>query len=354
MNDTITIGSRKVGNNHPPFIVAELSANHQGSLAKALQIIDEVAAAGADAVKLQTYTADSLTLDIKSDRFLINNPKSLWAGRTLYDLYQEAATPYEWLEPLFQRCKERGLTCFSSPFDEEAVDLLEGMNAPCYKIASLEIVDHALIAKCAATKKPLIISTGGATLEEIDEAVQVAREHGCKELILLKCTASYPADPKSFHLRTIPHLKEAFQLPVGLSDHSLGNGVALAAVALGACVIEKHVTHLRSEGGVDSAFSLEPQELKLLVQESKQAWQALGEVYYGIEESEKVQLPLRRSLCFVQDMKAGEIITKEHVRSLRPAGGLPPKYLPEIIGRKIERDVKRGDPVTNEVFQCRE
>jgi len=350
MSDIVTIGKHKIGTGLKPFIVAELSANHNGSLEKALQIIDEVAEAGAHAVKFQTYTADSITLNIKSGKFYIDDPKSLWFGRTLYELYEEAATPYEWHEALFQRCKERGLIAFSSPFDVAAVDFLEKLNAPCYKIASLELVDHELIAKCAATKKPLIMSTGGATKDEMREAVQVARTHGCNELILLKCTASYPADPLSFNLRTIPDMQKTFQTPVGLSDHSLGNGVALCAVAMGACLIEKHVTHLRKEGGVDSAFSLEPDELRQLVIESEQAWKALGDVYYGVEESEKGTLLFRRSLYFVKDMQAGERITREHVRSLRPSGGLPPKHLPELLGKTVKRDVKRGDPVTQEVL----
>ncbi|MCS6946062.1 MAG: pseudaminic acid synthase, partial [Steroidobacteraceae bacterium] len=278
---TVWIGSHAVGPAHRPFIIAEMSANHNGSLERALAIVDAVADAGAQAVKLQTYTADTMTLDIAAREFVIDEPTSLWAGRTLYDLYREAHTPWAWHAPIFERARARGLVAFSTPFDSSAVDFLESLDVPCYKIASFENVDLPLIRKVAATGKPLIISTGLATLAEIAEAVAAAREAGCRDLVLLKCTSAYPASPADSNLRTIPHLRAAFGCEVGLSDHTLGIGAALGAIALGAAVIEKHVTLCRADGGVDSAFSLEPHELRLLVEESERARLALGEVRYG-------------------------------------------------------------------------
>lgn len=350
LND-IAIDAHKIGPRHPPFIVAEISANHNQSLKRALQLVDAAKAAGVHAVKLQTYTADTITLDIHEGDFLIQDPKSLWAGRSLYDLYQEAYTPWEWHQEIFQYCRKIGLTVFSTPFDATAVDFLEKLQAPCYKIASLEIVDHALIKKAASTGKPLIMSTGGATRSEIEEAVNVARGTGCKEIILLKCTSTYPATPKDSHLRTLPHLAEDFAVHVGLSDHTLGIGAAIASIPFGSCLIEKHLTLSRSDGGLDAAFSLEPDEFKALVIESKRAWEALGTVHYGPTESEETSLTLRRSLYFVKDLKAGEVITDSHIRSIRPGKGLPPKELPHLIGLRVSQAVKRGDAVRWELIQ---
>lgn len=340
----ITIGSRKIGLNQPPYIVAELSGNHRGSYERLVQLVDAAHEAGAHAVKLQTYTPDTITLDIHTKEFMIDDPKSLWAGRTLYDLYQEAHTPWEWHEPIFAHCKKLGLTVFSTPFDETAVDFLEGLDVPCYKIASLEIVDLPLIRKAAKTGKPLILSTGAATIEEIQEAVEAAQSAGCKELVLLKCTAAYPAEPEDMNLRTIPDMMKRFSVLAGLSDHSLGLGVPVASVAMGACLIEKHLTLDRSEGGVDSAFSLEPAELKELVIESKRAWQALGKITYEPLPSEKGTWLNRPSLYFIEDLSAGTLIEEKHLRSLRPGKGLPPKEMGKLLGKKLLKEVKRGTP----------
>jgi pseudaminic acid synthase len=341
----ITLGQHKIGANHPPFIIAEMSGNHHGSLDRALELVKEAKTAGVHAIKLQTYTADTITLNSKEGEFLITDPTSLWKGRNLYDLYEEAHLPWEWHRPIFDYCRELGLLVFSTPFDETAIDFLEELGAPCYKIASLEIVDHPLIQKAAKTGKPLIISTGASTLTEIGEAVEVAHEAGCRELILLKCTSSYPASPKDSHLRTIPHLSDAFKVWVGLSDHTLGIGVPLASIALGACVIEKHLTLSREENGVDDAFSLEPHEFKELVQESKKAWEALGHIQYAPLSSEKVSFSHRPSLYFVQDLQAGETIRRDHIRSVRPGNGLPPKEITKVIGLKVRHPVKKGTPV---------
>lgn len=350
MQKSIKIGSRHIGPNQPPFIIAEMSGNHHHSLERALKLVDSAKAAGVHAIKLQTYTPDTITLNIKGGEFLIDDKESLWYGRTLYDLYQEAHLPWEWHRPIFERCKELDLIAFSTPFDETAVDFLEKLNVPCYKIASPEIVDLPLIQKAASTGKPLIISTATANLVEISEAVQTARKAGCKDLILLKCTASYPASPEDANLNTIPHLAETFNTLVGLSDHTLGLGVPLASIPLGACVIEKHFTLNRNEGGVDDAFSMEPEEFKTLVIESKRAWQALGEIKYEPLHSERVTYSHRPSLYFVQDVSSGEAVKANHVRSVRPGKGLPPKFIDKVIGLKLTRSVKKGTPVSWELF----
>lgn len=294
----ISIGNRVIGPDHPPFIIAEMSGNHNQSLERALQIVEAAAKAGADALKIQTYTADTMTLDLEQEDFVIQDAGSLWKGRALYDLYREAATPWEWHQPIFERCRELGMIGFSTPFDHTSVDFLESMDVPLYKIASFENVDTPLIRRVARTGKPLIISTGMATLAELDEAVRAAREEGCQDLILLKCTSTYPASPAHSNLRTIPHLKQLFGVEAGLSDHTLGIGVAIASIALGATVVEKHFTLRRADGGVDAAFSLEPEEFHSLVTETKQAWQGLGKVAYGPGEHEKKSLRFRRLMSW--------------------------------------------------------
>ena len=342
----INIANRKIGSGHPPFIIAEMSGNHNQSLDRALAIVDAAAKAGAHAVKLQTYTADTMTLDIAEREFFINDPDSLWKGRSLYELYKEAYTPWEWHKPIFDRCRELGLIYLSTPFDETAVDFLEELNMPCYKIASFENTDLPLIRQVAATGKPMIISTGMATIAELDETVRTAREAGCRNLILLKCTSSYPATPENTNILTIPHMAKLFDCQVGLSDHTMGIGVAVASVVLGATMIEKHFTLSRAHGGVDSAFSMEPDEMRALVAETKRAWQALGKVSYGPTEKEKKSLIFRRSLYIVQDMKKGDILTKENLRAIRPGLGLAPKYYDMLLGKHVNRDVKRGIPLS--------
>ncbi len=341
-NKTIQIGKAKIGVKYPPFIIAEMSGNHNQSLDRALQIVEKAAECGVSAVKLQTYTADTITLDLSKNEFFIKDKASLWSGKSLHQLYQEAFTPWEWHQPIMKRCKELGLICFSSPFDFSAVDFLEELNVHAYKIASPEIVDIPLIKKAASTGKPLIISTGMATKTEIRDAVDVARKAGCKDLILLKCTSSYPADPKQANLLTINDIKKRFCVEVGLSDHTLGIGVAVAAISFGASVIEKHFTLRREDGGPDSAFSMEPDEMVLLVSESRKAWEAIGKVSYGPAGNEKKSLIGRRSLYIVKDMKKGDIFTPENIRSIRPSLGLPPKYYEKIIGKKIAKDAKKG------------
>ncbi|MCC7418361.1 MAG: pseudaminic acid synthase [Acidobacteria bacterium] len=341
----IVIAGRRIAAGRPPLIVAELSGNHNGSLAQALAIVDAAAEAGAHAVKLQTYTADTMTLDLPDPAFAIDDASSLWNGRSLYELYREAATPWEWHGPLFERCRARGVIPFSTPFDASAVELLERLGAPAYKIASFEITDLPLIERVAATGKPLLISTGMADIAEIDEAVRAARRAGCDALILLKCTSAYPAPPSSINLRTIPHMRELFGVDVGLSDHSPGIGVAVAAVALGASVIEKHVTLSRAAGGVDAAFSIEPRELRDLVAETARASEALGHVHYGASQADRASLRFRRSLHVVEDLEPGAALTEWNLRAIRPGGGLAPKYLPVLLGRRVVREVKRGTPV---------
>jgi len=311
-------------------------------LGRALEIVEAAASAGAHAIKLQTYTADTMTLDLKEREFFISDNKSPWKGQSLYDLYKIAHTPWDWHQPIFDCAKKNGLICFSTPFDETAFDFLEKLGVPAYKIASFENTDIPLIRRVAATGKPLIISTGMATAQELDESVDAARTAGCKDLILLKCTSTYPATPENSNLLTIPHLRARYGCEVGLSDHTLGVGVAVASVALGATVIEKHFTLKRSDGGVDSAFSMEPAEMKELVEETKRAWQSLGKVLVGPTETEKPSLSFRRSLYIVKNLKAGDALTKENIRAIRPGLGLPPKYLNNVLGKFVKQDVLRG------------
>lgn len=351
MPNNIVIGGHTIGPDSKPFIIAEMSGNHNQSLKRALAIVDAAAKSGADALKLQTYTADTMTLDLRRDEFLISDPRSLWHGRTLYQLYQEAHTPWEWHETIFNRCKDLGIVGFSTPFDETAVDFLESCNVPAYKVASFENTDLPLIRKVAATGKPMIISTGMATAAEIEESLATARASGCSDIILLKCTSSYPASPKNSNLRTISDLQKRYDVHVGLSDHTLGNAAAVASVALGAVVVEKHFTLSRAEGGPDAAFSLEPAEMAPLVSDTRTAWEALGTISYGASEPEKRSLQFRRSTYVVHDIKAGETFTKWHVRAIRPGFGLPPKFTEEVIGRKALRDVTAGTPLTAELVE---
>ena len=341
----IYIAGRAVGQKYPPYIIAEMSANHNGSLQRALDMIKAAKEAGADAVKLQTYTADSMTLNVDHPRFKVrgNNP---WDGEHLYDLYAKASTPWEWHKELFAYGKELGITIFSSPFDAAAVSLLMELDAPAYKIASFELVDHELIKLCATTAKPLIMSTGMASIIEIAEAVQVARDSGAKDIILLKCTSAYPAPPEDINLLTIPHLAQTFGVQTGLSDHTMGVGVSVAATALGATVIEKHFTLARSDGGVDSTFSLEPAELNQLVTETRNAHAAMGKVSYVQGDLETSFKKYRRSLFFVRDLAAGQIITNDDVRALRPGDGLPPKCMALVMGKTVKTAVIKGTPVS--------
>lgn len=336
------IGSFKIATGAPPLIIAEMSGNHNQSLERALAIVDAAADAGADAIKLQTYTADTMTLP---GALTIEDENSLWKGRELYDLYQEAYTPWEWHQAIFDRARACGIIAFSSPFDETAVDFLEELGAPVHKIASFENTDHPLLRKVAATGKPVIMSTGAATLQEVAEAVQVLRHAGCQELILLKCTSTYPATPENTNLVTIPHMRELYGLQVGLSDHTMGVGAAVAAVALGATVIEKHFTLSRTEGGVDAAFSLEPAELRALVVESERAWLALGQVQYGVQRAEEKSRLFKRSVYAAKDIRAGELLTKENIRVIRPGLGLAPKYYEELLGKAAATDIKAGTPL---------
>jgi len=335
-----------IGPNHPPFIIAEMSGNHNQSLDRALAIVDAAAKAGAHALKIQTYTADTMTLNLARDEFLITDKNSPWSGKNLYQLYEEAHTPWAWHAPIFERAHQHGMLAFSTPFDETAVDFLETLSVPCYKIASFEMTDLPLIRKVAATKKPMIISTGMANAAEIDETVRTARAAGCQDLILLKCTSTYPASPVNTNLRTIPHLREMTGCEVGLSDHTMGIGAAVAAIALGACVVEKHFTLARADGGVDSAFSLEPQEMTALVQETLRAWQALGKVSYGTTAAEEKSLVYRRSLYVVEDLSAGEKLSDKNVRAIRPGLGLPPGWMDQIIGKTVNRDTPKGTPLS--------
>lgn len=342
----IKIGNREIGLHTKPFIIAEMSGNHNQSLERALHLVELAAEAGVDALKLQTYTPDTITLDVHTGEFFIQEDGNLWRGNSLYNLYKEAYTPWEWHKEIFAKAQELGLLAFSSPFDETAVDFLETLNVPAYKIASFENVDIPLIKKVARTGKPMIISTGMATAAELDEAVRAAREEGNNQIILLKCTSTYPATPANSNLVTIPHLKEMFSTEVGLSDHTMGVGVSVTAVALGATVIEKHFTTSRAEGGVDSAFSMEPHELKMLVEETERAWQSLGNVSYGPTNAEKESAKFRRSLYIGSDLKAGDILTEQNVRNVRPGLGLPTKYYDLVIGKSIKRDVKKGTPLS--------
>ena len=341
----IVIEGRKIGRKYPPFIVAEMSANHNQSLDSALQIVEAAAKSGVHALKLQTYTPDTLTLDVENEDFFIKDSKSLWKGAYLYKLYQKAYTPWEWHKPIMERCKQLGIICFSTPFDESAVDFLETLNIPCYKIASFENVHLPLIKKVASTGKPIIMSTGLASIAELDEAVKIAKENGCKDLILLKCTSSYPSEPINSNILTIPHMRKLFNCQVGLSDHTLGIGVAVATVALGVTFIEKHFTLSRSYGGPDADFSLEPEEMKNLVIESKRAWQALGEISYVQNKKEKKSIQFKRSLYVAKDMKKGDAFTTQNLRIVRPGYGLHPRYFEMILGKKISCDLKKGTAV---------
>lgn len=342
----IKIGNHKIGVNYPPFIIAEMSGNHNQSLEKALAIVDAAAASGVHALKIQTYTPDTMTIDINEGEFHIKDPDSLWAGRSLYDLYGEAHTPWEWHQAIFDRARELDLIPFSTPFDNSAVDFLESLDCAFYKIASFENTDLPLIRRVAATGKPMIISTGMMTIAEMDDTVKAAREAGCNDLVLLKCTSTYPSTPEGTNINTIPVMKKIFGCEVGLSDHTMGIGAAVASVAMGATVIEKHFTLDRSSGGVDSTFSMEPAEMKALVIESERASKAMGEVAFGPSEKEKNSLQFRRSLYIVQDMKVGDIITEENMRAIRPGMGLATKYIDVFLGKTASRDIPRGTPVS--------
>ena len=346
MSDEIVIAGRPLSRAVAPLVVAEMSGNHNHSLERALAIVDAAADAGAHALKIQTYTADTITLDVDRDEFVISDPASPWVGRTLHDLYDDAHTPWEWHAPIFERGRERGMVVFSTPFDETAVDFLETLGNPCYKIASFEITHLPLIHACASTGKPLIISTGMATEVEIAEAVKTARDAGCDQLVLLKCTSTYPATPEDSDIATIPDMRERFGCEVGISDHTMGIGVSTAAVALGAVMIEKHFTLARADGGVDSTFSLEPAELTALVTESERAWQAGGTVRYGPHERERGSLRFRRSLYIAEDMRAGERFTPRNLRVVRPALGLEPKHYDTILGKAATRDLAKGTPLS--------
>lgn len=346
-----TVQGKAIGSSSKPFIIAEMSGNHNQSLERALQIVEEAAKAGAHALKLQTYTADTMTLAIETGEFFISDSDSLWKGNSLHNLYQEAYTPWEWHKPIFDRCRELGMIGFSTPFDESSVEFLESLDVSLYKIASFENTDLPLIRKVASTGKPMIISTGMATAAELDETVRAAREAGCQDIVLLKCTSTYPSTPDNTNILTIPHMKELFQCQVGLSDHTMGVGVAVASVAVGATVIEKHFTLRREDGGVDSTFSMEPEEMAALVIESERAWQSLGHISYGPTDKEKASLQYRRSLYISEDIKAGEVLTDKNMRAIRPGFGLPPKYYDILLGKRVLTDVKKGTPVTWELFQ---
>lgn len=345
MNKKIKIGDRFIGPDYPPFIVAEMSGNHNQSLERALRIVEAAAKAGVHAVKLQTYTADTLTIDADTEDFIVKDANQSWDGQSLYALYQKASTPWEWHEPVYERCRKLGVIPFSAPFDETAVDFLEKLDTPAYKIASFENNHLPLIRKVASTGKPIIVSTGMATLTELDELVEIIKKAGCKDLILLKCTSTYPSTPEDTNLLTIPDLRERYNLPVGLSDHTLGIGVSVASIALGAIIIEKHFTLSRSGGGVDAAFSMEPNEMAMLVEETKRAWQALGEVHYGTTQKEQASTKFRRSIFAVEDIKAGETFTNHNIRIIRPGSGLHPRYYDSLIGEQASCDIKRGLPM---------
>ncbi|RYU92900.1 pseudaminic acid synthase [Emticicia agri] len=341
------IGNYNIGQNYKPFIIAEMSGNHNHSLERALKIIEVAAACGADALKLQTYTADTITINERGGLFDIEDKTSLWQGRNLYELYQEAYTPWEWHEAMFKCAADNNIIIFSTPFDDTAVDFLENLNTPAHKIASFENNHHPLLKKVARTGKPVIMSTGASSLANLDESVAVLRENGCKDLVLLKCTSNYPASPENSNVRTIPHLRDLFQCEIGLSDHTMGIGVPCASVTLGATVIEKHFCLSRAEGGVDSAFSLEPDELKLLVIETERAWQSLGQVQYGVQESEKKSLLFKRSIYVVKDIKAGEVFTEENIRVIRPGDGIHPRYYESLLGKMATTDYEKGKPLIN-------
>lgn len=346
----IKIGDRLIGEKHPPFVTAEMSGNHNHSLDRALEIVEAAAKAGAHGLKLQTYTPETMTLDIDCNEFHIDDPKSLWKGNSLYSLYQKAYTPWEWHKSLLDRCKELGLIGFSTPFDATAVDFLEDLDVPCHKVASFENADLPLIRRIAATGKPVIMSTGMASVAELEMSVKTLREYGCKEIILLKCTSSYPASPENTNVRTIPHMRDLFGVQVGLSDHTMGVGCAIASIAMGATMIEKHFTLSRADGGVDATFSAEPAEMASLVIETERAWQALGEIRYGFTEQEKSSLVFRRSLYVSEDIKAGERFSEKNLRVIRPGLGLEPRFYDIFIGKTASKDIKRGTPVSWELL----
>jgi pseudaminic acid synthase len=346
----IHIGDRPIGRDHQPFVIAEMSGNHNQSLERALEIVTAAAASGAHAIKLQTYTADTITLDVSTGEFFIGDEENLWRGKSLHELYAQAYTPWEWHAPIMARARELGILCFSSPFDETAVDFLEDLKVPAYKIASPEIVHLPLIRKVAALGKPVIISTGMASVSEIEDAVRTARDAGCDDVILLKCTTTYPATPRDTNVLTIPHMRALFECEIGLSDHTMGIGAAASAVAHGATVIEKHFTLRRADGGVDSTFSLEPDELKALVVETERAWQSLGRVFYGPTSAEQRSLKFRRSIYIAEDVKAGDVLTSTNLRCVRPGLGLAPKHYEELLGKRIKRDAKKGTPMQWELL----
>ena len=346
----ISINNRIIDLDHKPFIIAEMSGNHNQSLDRALKIVEAAAESGAHALKLQTYTADTITLDVKKGEFFIDDKDNLWKGQSLYELYQKAYTPWDWHESIMKRANELGMVCFSTPFDETAVEFLEELNVPAYKIASPEIIHLPLVKRVAAIGKPMIISTGMATIAEIDETVQTIRQAGCEQFALLKCTSTYPASPEDSNVLTIPHMRELFGCEVGLSDHTMGVGAAVAAVAHGATIIEKHFTLCRADGGIDSEFSLEPGAMKALVIETEQAWRSLGKVNYGPTEAEKESLKFRRSLYIAKDMKKGDVLNEKNLRIVRPGLGLPPKYYDVLLGKKVNRDLKKGTAVEWDIF----
>mgnify|MGYP000084232199 CR=1 FL=1 len=351
MKKNILIGNKKIGQNQKPFIIAEMSGNHNQSFDRAIEIVEAAAKSGADALKLQTYTADTMTLDIKEKEFFISDDNSLWKDKSLYELYEEAYTPWEWHEPIIKKANDLGMLCFSSPFDESAVDFLEELNVPAYKIASFENNHLPLINKVAQTGKPMIISTGMASIGEIHEAVDTAKIAGCKDIVLLKCTSTYPSNPTNSNILTIPHMQDLFGCQVGLSDHTMGIGASIAAIAYGATVIEKHFTLRRADEGVDSEFSMEPNEMKLLVQEAEKAWQSLGSVHYGSTKAEKGSTVYRRSIYISKDLKKGDTFNENNVRIIRPGLGLDPKYFKVILGRKAACDVKKGTALSWEIIE---
>lgn len=344
------IGDFTIGDDNKPFVIAEMSGNHNQSLDKALEIVEAAAKAGAHGLKIQTYTADTMTIPHDKGLFYINDPKSLWNGKTLHELYQIAYTPWEWHKPIFDRAKELGLIAFSTPFDTTSVDFLEDLDVDVYKVASFENKDWPLLRKIASTGKPVIMSTGASTLSDIAESVGVLRDNGCKDLVLLKCTSTYPANPANTNLKTIPHMREMFDCFTGLSDHTGGIGAAIASVALGARVVEKHFTLSRADGGVDSAFSIEPDELKSLVVECERAWEALGKVKYDILQDEKASLRFKRSVYVVKDINEGESFTAKNIRIIRPGDGMEPKYYERILGKTARTDLKKGTPLTWEAI----
>lgn len=343
------IGNIKISTQNEPFIIAEMSGNHNKSLPRALEIVESAAKAGAHALKLQTYKPDTLTLNIKEGDFFISDKTSLWYGKSLYDLYDDAFTPWEWHEQIMKKAKQLGMLCFSSPFDETAVDYLEDLDVPAYKIASFENSHLPLIKKVISTRKPIIISAGLASLSELNDTIELLRDEGCENFALLKCTSSYPASPNDSNILSIPHMKNLFNCEIGLSDHTMGIGVAIGAIAHGATIIEKHFTLSRKDGGVDSDFSLEPQELKSLVEESKRVWQSLGSVKYGATKTEENSIIFRRSLYIAEDVKKGDTLNKRNLRIVRPGKGLPPKYFNVLVGKKVKRDLKKGTPVNWEI-----